>query len=126
MSVLFSLDISCVTEENIWAEYHIGLFQSTTEVDIVKNRLMTDGGKFSKPDCKARVSEVKVVGDDVDIEYVYRFWGQNIDSDIDECIIESACYIDKSTAIKDLLEAKEHTPRQQWRMQTCIVGKSNW
>ena len=47
MNVLFSLDISFIEEENYWAEYHIGLFKSTDDIDTVLKRLMNDDGRFS-------------------------------------------------------------------------------
>lgn len=129
MNVLFSLEISCIEEENhknYWAVYPIGLFRSAEEVDAVIKRLVTDGGKFSEPDCEARISKVEVVGDGVIPECVYRFWGQNIDGAIEGDTIESPCYVDKSIAIEALIKAKEKTPRQQWRLETHFIGKCNW
>lgn len=124
--MLFSLCISCITEENYWTEYPIGLFKSTEDIDAVIKRLMSEGGKFSGPDCKAKISEVKMVGELLDQEYVYRFYGQNIDSSLEGDMIESPCYIDKSTAIKELMKAKKCTPRQQWNLETHRVGECNW
>ena len=125
MRVLFSLCISCITEENYWAEYFIGLFQSVEDANAARKRLMSDCGQFSKPDCKSRISEIELIGDAV-VEQVYRFYGQNIDSSFEGDIVESSCYVDKSTAIEELMKAKKQTPRQQWNLETHIIGKCNW
>lgn len=126
MNVLFNLCISCLTPENYWTEYPIGLFKSVEEVDAVIKRLISGGGKFSEPDCKVEILEVEVVGECKNTEYVYRFYGQNIDSPFEGEIIESLCYIDKSTAIQELVKAKKSTPRQEWRLETHVIGKCNW
>lgn len=126
MKVLFSLDINCIEEENYWAEYHIGLFKSTDDIDAVLKRLMHEGGKFSKPGCEARISEVEIIGESANVECVYRFYGQNIDSSFEGDIIESPCYLDKLTAIKELMNAKRCTPRQKWNLETLFVGECNW
>ena len=126
MKILFGLSIICFTGENYRAEYPIGLFKSACDVDAVIKRLMSDGGRFSETDCESRIIEVEVVGEDVDVECVYRFYGQNIDASHEGDVIESPCYIDKSTAIQELMNAKKHTPRQQWNLETHIVGKCNW
>lgn len=126
MKVLYNLCISCLTEENYWAEYPIGLFKSTDDVDVIIKKIMSAGGKFSQSNCKPRISEVEVVGESVDIDCVYRFYGQNIDSSLKGEIIESPCYIDKSTAIHELMNAKKYTPRQQWYLETHMIGKCKW
>ncbi len=126
MDFLLSLYISCITPENYLAEYHIGLFTSTEEVDTVIKRLTSDGGKFFKSHCKARIEKIKVVGENQNIECVYRFYGQNIDSSADGDIIESPCFVDKSVAVEELMKAKRETPRQKWNLETHIIGKSNW
>lgn len=126
MGALFNLRISCTAEENYWAEYDIGLFKTIEGLNIVRNRLMNKEGRFSNPDCKARISEIDVVGEGDDYTCVYRFWGQNTDSSFVGDIIESPCYIDKSTAIQELMKAKKRTPRQQWNLDTITVGKCNW
>lgn len=126
MRVLFSLCIGCITEENYWAEYLIGLFQSVEDADAARKRLMIDCGQFSKSDCKARIYEVELIGDADVIEQVYRFYGQNIDSSLEGNIVESPCYVDKSTAIEELMKAKKQTPRQQWNLEIHIIGKCNW
>ena len=126
MNVLFHLCIGRITEENYWAEYSIGLFNSNEEVGNVIKRLMSDGGPFSEPNCEARISEIEVVGEGVNMECVHRFYGQNIDSSLEGDLIESAYYADKSTAIQELMNAKKNTPRQQWHLETCKVGQCNW
>lgn len=126
MNVLLSLCISCISEENYRTEYPIGLFKTAEDVEAVIKRLMSEGGKFSEPNCEVQISKVEIVGEGFDIECVYRFYGQNINLSIKEGIIESPCYIDKSTAIQELMKAKKRTPRQQWTLETYIVGKSNW
>ncbi len=126
MGTLFNLCISCTAEENYWVEYDIGLFKTREDLDIVRNRLMNKEGRFSNTDSKARISEIDVVGEEDDYTCVYRFWGQNIDSSLAGDIIESLCYIDKSTVLQELTKAKRHTPRQQWNLDTITVGKCNW
>lgn len=125
MRVLFSLYISCITEENYWAEYLIGLFQSAKDAEVEKKRLMGKGSLFSKPNCKARICEIELIGELTVIEQVYRFYGQNLDSSCEGDIVESACYTDKSEAIEALIKAKKHTPRQQWNLETHKVRKCN-
>ena len=126
MDVLLSLSISCVTPENYWAEYPIGFFASAEEIDVVVKRLMSGSGKFTESHCKVRIEEVEVVGENDITECVYRFYGQNIDSSVEGDIIESPCYLEKSTAIQELMKAKSNTPRQQWHLETHIVGKCNY
>ena len=69
---------------------------------------------------------MEIVGESANAECVYRFYGQNIDSSLEGDIIESPCYLDKLTAINELMNAKRCTPRQQWNLETHIVGKCNW
>ena len=126
MDALLSLSISCVTPENYWAEYFIGFFTSAEEIDVVAKKLISSNGNFSEPDCKVRIEEVEVVGESDSVECVYRFYGQNIDSSVEEDIVESPCYVEKSTAIQELMKAKRNTPRQQWRLETHIIGKCNY
>ncbi len=127
MRALFSLCISCITEENYWAEYHIGLFKSIEDVEAIIKRLMSDNGKFSKPDCKARISEVEIVGDCDNIECVYRFYGAAFDSSSEKDIVESPCYVYKSTAIEEFIKAKKEYPlAKQWFMKSHIVGECKY
>lgn len=126
MNYLFSLYISFITPENIWTEYPIGIFTSTREIYEIIERLTNDGGKFSDPRCKTRIEKIDVVGESENIECVYRFYGQNTDSSVAGDIIESPCFVDKSVAIDELMKAKRETPRQNWQLETHIVGKSNW
>ena len=126
MNVLFSLSISCITAENYWAEYPIGFFATAEEIDVVVKRLMSNNGKFSKDNCKVRIEEIKVIGERDSVECVYRFYGQNIDSSVEGDIIESPCYVEKMTAVQELMQAKRNTPRQQWHFETHIIGKSNY
>ena len=126
MDTLLSLSISCVTPENYWAEHFIGFFTSAEEIDVVVKKLISNNGNFSEPDCKARINEVQVVGESDSVECVYRFYGQNIGSSVEGDIIESPCYLEKSTAIQELMKAKRNTPRQQWHLETHIVGKCNY
>ena len=113
MDNLFELSISCITEENYWIEYSIGIFKSTEDIDTVIKRLMSKDGKFFDSDCEVHISEIEVIGEGVDIESVYRFWGQNRDKSFEGDIVESPCYIDKRTAIQELLKTKKNTPQQQ-------------
>ena len=126
MAVLFSVSISCITPENYWAEYPVGFFASVDEIDVIVKRLMSSRGKFSESHCIVRIEEVEVVGESDGIECVYRFYGQNIDSSVDGDIIESPCYSEKSTAIRELMKSKRNTPRQQWNLKTHIIGKCNY
>lgn len=125
MNCLFNLCFSCITKENYWAEYPIGLFKTKEDVNAVINALTKDGGRFSNIDCKTRISKIEVIGENTDYDRVYRFYGQNIDSS-DEDIVESPCYIDKSAAIQELIKAKAITPRQQWNLETHIIGKTTY
>ena len=72
------------------------------------------------------IEEVEVVGESDNVECIYRFYGQDIDSSVEEDIVESPCYVEKSTAIQELMKAKRNTPRQQWRLETHIIGKCNY
>ena len=126
MKVLLELSISYITEENYWVEHPIGLFQSTEAIEEVMKKIMSRSGRFSEHNCEVRISEIEVIGEIDNAECVYRFYGQNIDFSSDEDIIESRCYVDKQTAIQDLLKAKQDTPRQQWHLNTHIIGKYNW
>ncbi|MBR3594030.1 MAG: hypothetical protein IKL44_05065 [Clostridia bacterium] len=126
MDTLLSLFISCVTPENYRAEYFIGLFTSSEEIDVVVKKLISSNGKFSEPNCNVRIEEVEVVGESDSVECVYRFYGQNIDSSVGGDIIESPCYVEKSTAIQELMKAKMDNPRQQWRLETHVIGKCNY
>ena len=126
MAVLLRLSISCVTPENYWAEYPVGFFTSLEEIEVVVKRLTSSNRNFSESRCEVRIEEVEVVGESDNIECVYRFYGQNIDSSVEGDIIESACYSEKSTAIKELITAKRNTPRQQWNLETHIIGKCNY
>lgn len=101
MNVLFSLCISCITEEDYQTEYPIGIFRNIEDVNSVAKRLMSDSGRFSKPDCEANISEIEIIGESDTVECVYRFYGQNISSSEGD-IIESPCYTDKSTAIQKI------------------------
>lgn len=126
MDFLLSLYISCVTQENYWVEYPIGLFTSAQEVDMVIKRLASDGGKFSESHCKTRIEKIKVVGECKNAKCVYRFYGQNNDLSAVGDIIESPCFVDKLVAVEELMKAKKETPRQNWHLETHIIGKSNW
>ena len=126
MDRFLRLSISCVTPENYWEEHLIGFFTSTEEIDAVVKRLTSNGGSFSESSCKVRIEEVDVVGEDDRVECVYCFFGQNIDSSFEGDIIESPCYVEKSMAIQELMKAKRNTPRQQWHLQTHIIGKCNY
>ncbi len=126
MNFLFRLSISCITSENYWTEYPIGLFATAEEIDVVVKRLMRNNGSFSGSHCEVRIEEVAVVGERDNVECVYRFYGQNIDSSVEGDIIESPCYVEKLTAIQEMMQAKRNTPRQQWYLETHIIGKSNY
>lgn len=126
MDFLLSLNISCITSENYWVEYPIGLYTSAQEIDMVIKRLTSDGGKFSESHCKTKIEKIKVVGECKNVECVYRFYGQNIDSSAAGDIIESPCFVDKLVAIEELMKAKKETPRQKWHLETHVIGKSNW
>lgn len=123
---LLSLCISSITPNNYEKEYFIGLFKSADEVNEVIKRLSGENGKFSEPNYKAKIQEIEVIGESDNIERVYSFYGQNIDSSLDSDIIESPYYTDKSTAIQELIKAKKNTPRQNWNLETHIVGRSNY
>ena len=86
----------------------------------------SDGGKFSESHCKTKFEKIKVVGECKNVECVYRFYGQNIDSSAADDIIESPCFVDKLVAIEELMKAKKETPRQKWHLETHVIGKSNW
>ena len=126
MDTLLSLSISCVTPENYWAEYFVGFFTSAEEIDVAAKKLISSNGNFSGSDCEVRIEEVEVVGGSDSAECVYRFYGQNIDPSVEGDIIESPCYVEKSTAIQELMKAKKNTPRQQWCLNTHIIGKCNF
>ena len=126
MDALLSLSISCVTPENYWVEYLIGFFTSAEEIDVVVKKIISSSGNFSEPGCKVKIEEVEVVGESDRVECVYRFYGQNVDPLVEGDIIESPCYVEKSTAIQEMMKAKRNTPRQQWRLEAHIIGKCNY
>ena len=126
MNVLYDLHISHMVEEcgrEYWAEPHVGTFMTKEDAIAVMKRVMSEGGPFSEPDCQARIQEVEVIGDIQNIECVYRFYGMNIDSSLDQDIIESPYYVDKPTAIQEYIKAKKVTPRQTWSLDTYKIGK---
>ena len=126
MNILVDLYISRITEENYWAEYHIGTFRSKEEAITAMKWIMGNGGQFSAPACKARTEEVSVIGDHADIDDVYRFYGQNLDSTLEGDMIVSPYYVDKSAAIREFIQAKKETPRQKWDLETYQIGKCSW
>ena len=126
MNTLLSLSISCITPENYWAEHFVGFFTSAEEIDVVVKKLISSNGNFSDSDCKVKIDEIQVVGESDSVECVYRFYGQNIGSSVEGDIIESPCYVEKSIAIQELMKAKKNTPRQQWHLETHIIGKCNY
>ena len=126
MNVLYDLHISHMVEEcgrEYWAEPHVGTFMTKEDAIAVMKRVMSQGGPFSEPDCQARIQEVEVIGDLKDIEYVYRFYGMNIDSSLEGDIIEGPYYVDKPTAIQEYIKAKKTTPRQKWSLDTYKIGE---
>ena len=126
MNVLYDLHISRMVEEcgrEYWAEPHVGIFMTKEDAIAVMKRVMSEGGPFSEPDCQARIQEVEVIGDIQNIECVYRFYGMNIDSSLDQDIIESPYYVDKPTAIQEYIKAKKNTPRQKWSLDTYKIGE---
>ena len=126
MNVLYDLHISHMVEEcgrEYWAEPHVGTFMTKEDAIAVMKRVMSEGGPFSEPDCQARIQEVEVIGDIQNIECVYRFYGMNIDSSLDQDIIESPYYVGKPTAIQEYIKAKKNTPRQKWSLDTYKIGE---
>ena len=69
-------------------------------------------------------AEVEVVGESDSVECVYRFYGQNIDSSVEGDIIESPCYLEKSTAIQELMKAKRNVITKYGWM--CIRSLAFW
>ena len=126
MNVLYDLHISHMVEEfgrEYWAEPHVGTFMTKEDAIAVMKRVMSEGGPFSEPDCQARIQEVEVIGEIQNIECVYRFYGMNIDSSLEQDIIESPYYVDKPTAIQEYIKAKKNTPRQKWSLDTYKIGE---
>ena len=120
MNFLFDLYISLTQEEcgrEYWTEHHVGTFLTKEDAVAEKQRVISEGHPFSKPDCEARIQEVELVGEFSDIDSVYRFSGYTMEGDL----IRSPYYADKLTAIQEFLNAKKKTPGQRWCLDTYKV-----
>ena len=107
MNILYDLYIS-ITEEECGKEYcteHlIGTFKTKEEAITAMKEAMSEGRPFSIPECEPRIHEVELIGEIMDGNSVYRFFGYNKDGDI----ICSSYYAEKATAIQDLIKAKKN------------------
>ena len=128
MNYLFDLYIYLIENEcgrHYEAYYHIGTFRTKDEADAAAKTLMSNGGRFSADECKAKVQEVELVGNTENIDCVYRFYGQSFDPDLENDAVFSPYYADRSAATADYISAKKNTPRQKWNMTTHMIGKYN-
>lgn len=103
-------------------EHLIGFFHSLQEAKTIAN----SNEWMSLPAYQAIVTEVSLLDADTDIEYLYSFYGQNIDPSLSDDLIESPYYANKANAIQEMIKAKKRTPRQQWELQTYKVGEPIW
>ena len=121
MNFLYDLYISRTEEEcgkKYRAEYLIGTFQTKDDATTAMKEAMSEGKPFSKPDCEPRIQEVELVGEILNINSVYRFFGYNKDGDI----ICSSYYAEKATAIQDFIKAKKNICGHNWSLNTYKLG----
>ncbi|MBQ7291966.1 MAG: hypothetical protein IJW76_09665 [Clostridia bacterium] len=121
MNILYDLYISCTEEEcgkKYWAEHLIGTFKTKDKATTTMKKVMSEGKPFSKPDCEPRIQEVELVGEILNVDSVYRFFGYNKDGDI----ICSSYYAEKATAIQDFIRAKKNNYGRDWSLNTYKLG----
>ena len=121
MNILYDLFISLIEEEcgkEYWTEHLVGTFKTKEEAITVMKEAMSEGRPFSKPECESRIQEVELIGEIIDGNSVYRFFGYNHKGDM----IESPYYTDKDTAIQAFLKEKKSTPGRGWCLNTYKLG----
>ena len=121
MNILYDLYISLTEEEcgkEYWTEHLVGTFKTKEEAITAMKEAMSEGKPFSKPDCEPRIQKVELVGEILNINSVYRFFGYNKDGDI----ICSSYYAEKDTAIQDFIKAKKNICGYNWSLNTYKLG----
>ena len=127
MTVLHDLTFYTFPNEGETECLHIGLFASHGDAAAVAARYRGEVPGFKDYDCVARIEEVPVADADVDARELWRFVGWNVDARGNEVdIIRSACYGSRGEAEAALDCAMRETPRQEWAMNRCIVGRCDW
>ena len=121
MNILYDLYISLTEEEcgkEYWTERLVGTFKTKEEAITAMKEAMSEGQPFSKPECESRIQEVELIGEIIDGNSVYRFYGYNQEG----YMIEGPYYTDKDTAIQAFIREKKNTPGRGWRLDTYKLG----
>lgn len=121
MTFLYDLYISLTEEEcgrEYWTERLIGTFKTKEEAITAMKEATSEGRPFSKPECESRIEEVELVGEIIDGNSAYRFYGYNKDGDI----IKSPYYAEKDTAIQAFIRKKKNTLGRGWSLDTYKLG----
>ena len=85
MNILYDLYISLTEEEcgkEYWTEHLVGRFKTKEEAITAMKEAMSEGRPFSKPECESRIQEVELIGEIIDGNSVYRFFGYNQEGDM--------------------------------------------
>ena len=121
MNILYDLYISLTEEEcgkEYWTEHLLGRFKTKEEAITAMKEAMSEGRPFSKPECESRIQEVELIGEIIDGNSVYRFFGYNQEGDM----IKFPYYTEKATAIQAFLREKKNTPGRGWCLNTYKLG----
>ena len=127
MDCLYDLSFYTNDERVYQQGFFIGLFLTEEEAESVAARYSENIPGFKDYDCIYRVTTFPVVGGLNHLRQVYRFEGWNTDEDLNETdIIISNCFADLDEAEKMLAQAKKSIVREEWVLNSHVIGKCDW
>ena len=124
-NTLYWLSFFSDTED--FSGFDIGIFRSREEAEKVASRYRKEVPGFKDHDCDSSILGIPVWNDEaVSTEvYIYQGWNWNERGDEVDCII-SSCFACQSEAEKYFAQAQQRIPRQEWVLNSHIIGQCHW